>query len=182
MKLKTLVVIVIAIDNVFGHMEHFAGTQRPVHIFLNRRYLQVLPNGMVNGTSIRNSMYIVFRRESYKKSFVILRNAITCMYVCMDKCGFLYGTNFFSKDCYFKEHMEENNYNTYFRIYNRKRTFLALDNFGRSRRTQISLRRHISKMSTYVLTLLKRLPNKMYTVCPKSDILLKRQRKCKINV
>jgi Fibroblast growth factor len=161
-------------------MNYFAGTQRPVQIFINKKYLQVLPNGAVNGTTDGNSMYTVLRRYSYKKSFVILRNAITCMYVCMNRCGMVYGSNNFTKDCYFKEHMEKNNYNTYFRISHRKRTFLALDNFGHHRRTQLSLQRPLSNMAKYVLTLLKRLPNKMYTVCPRNSVIFNRFRKCKI--
>lgn len=61
-----------------------------------------------------------------------------------------------SDDCVFEEHMEENNYNTYSRVRSGKKTFLALANNGKARRTQIPItREHLGNLSAYALTLTK---------------------------
>lgn len=58
-----------------------------------------------------------------------------------------------SDDCMFEEHIEENHYNTYSRIRNGKKTFLALANNGKARRTQIPItREHLGNLSGYALT------------------------------
>ncbi|GBP92932.1 Fibroblast growth factor homolog [Eumeta japonica] len=61
-----------------------------------------------------------------------------------------------SDDCMFDEHIEENNYNTYSRLRAGKKTFLALDNRGRARRTQIPAARPLGNLAPYALTLTRR--------------------------
>lgn len=172
--------LLIKINKVYCNLKYITGTQRPIQLFLNKQYLQILPNGVINGTSNSNSMYTVIRRKSFRRSIITLQNPITCMYVCMDKCGFHYGSKILSKDCFFEEIIEENNYNTYSRVYNKKRTYLAFNNYGHSRRTQLPIGRPLFKMATYVLTLLKRLNNDIYTMCPSFNSIILQHRKCKL--
>ncbi|VVC94717.1 unnamed protein product [Leptidea sinapis] len=69
-------------------------------------------------------------------------------------------------DCVFEEHIEENNYNTYSRIRVGKKTFLALDNRGKARRTQIPVNRPLGNLSGYALTLTRRWDGPRQTQCP----------------
>lgn len=71
-----------------------------------------------------------------------------------------------SDDCVFEEHIEENNYNTYSRIRTGKKTYLALDNRGKARRTQIPVNRPLGNLSTYALTLTRRWEGHKQTQCP----------------
>lgn len=164
---------------VTADLDSITGTRTPVELFVNKQFIEILPNGTISGNADGSTNYTLIIRESFNKALIILQNPLTCMYVCMDRCGFSYGAKVFSKDCLFTEIMEENNYNTYSRVYNRKRSFLALDNHGHPRRTQLRIGRPLLRMTPYVLTLLKRPTNASSAICRKQT-LPTRHRKCNI--
>ncbi|KOB71152.1 Fibroblast growth factor [Operophtera brumata] len=67
----------------------------------------------------------------------------------------------------FEEHIEKNNYNTYSRVRNGKKTFLALDMFGKARRMQIPVtREHLGNLSKYALAMTTPAKWKGQTHCP----------------
>ncbi|XP_060805827.1 fibroblast growth factor 22 isoform X2 [Amyelois transitella] len=138
-----------------ANLSHITGTSRRIQMFLKNRYLQLWPDGTVNGTTDGNSEHTILQRATYRVGLLTIQGVYTCLYLCMDACGFQYAHDL-SDDCLFEEHLEENNYNTYSRIRNGKKTFLALDNRGRARRTQIPVARQLGNLSTYALTLTKR--------------------------
>ncbi|CAH0760689.1 unnamed protein product [Diatraea saccharalis] len=137
-------------------------------MFLRNRYLQLMPDGTVNGTTDGNSAHTILQRATYRQvGLLTIQGVATCMYLCMDACGFHYA-NYLSDDCVFEEHIEENNYNTYSRIHSGKKTYLALDNRGKSRRTQIPMNRQLGNLSRYALTLTRRWEGHRikHTQCP----------------
>lgn len=71
-----------------------------------------------------------------------------------------------SDDCVFEEHIEENFYNTYSRIRGGKKTYLALDNKGKMRRTQIPVSRPLGNLSRYALSITKSWEGPRQTQCP----------------
>lgn len=71
-----------------------------------------------------------------------------------------------SDDCVFEEHIEENFYNTYSRIRGGKKTYLALDNKGKMRRTQIPVSRPLGNLSRYALSITKGWEGPRQTQCP----------------
>ncbi|RVE44873.1 hypothetical protein evm_010473 [Chilo suppressalis] len=103
-----------------------------------------------------SSPLAILQRATYKVGLLTIQGVATCMYLCMDACGFHYANKYLSDDCVFEEHIEENNYNTYSRIRSGKKTYLALDNRGKSRRTQIPVSRQLGNLSRYALTLTRR--------------------------
>ncbi|XP_059051725.1 uncharacterized protein LOC131846441 isoform X2 [Achroia grisella] len=138
-----------------ANLSHITGTSRKIQMFLKNRYLQLLPDGTVNGTTDGKSEYTILQRATFKVGLLTIQGVYTCLYLCMDACGFQYAHDL-SDDCLFQEHLEENNYNTYSRIRNGKKTFLALDNRGKARRTQIPMSRQLGNLSTYALTLTRK--------------------------
>ncbi|CAH0596475.1 unnamed protein product [Chrysodeixis includens] len=149
-----------------ANLSHITGTSRTIQMFLKNRYLQLLPDGTVNGTTDYNSVYTILQRATYKVGLLTIQGVSTCLYLCMDACGFQYAHKDLSDDCVFEEHIEENNYNTYSRLRNGKKTFLALDNRGRARRTQIPVSRPLGNLSPYALTLTRRWDGPKQTHCP----------------
>ncbi|XP_050354571.1 fibroblast growth factor 3 isoform X1 [Nymphalis io] len=149
-----------------ANLSHITGTSRTIQMFLKNRYLQLMPDGTVNGTTDVNSVYTILQRATYKVGLLTIQGVSTCLYLCMDACGFHYANKDLSDDCVFEEHIEENNYNTYSRIRGGKKTFLALDNRGRARRTQIPVSRPLGNLSGYALTLTTRWDGSRQTQCP----------------
>ncbi|XP_037962451.1 fibroblast growth factor 22 isoform X2 [Plutella xylostella] len=147
-----------------ANLSHITGTSRNIQMFLKNRYLQLLPDGTVNGTTDGNSVYTILQRATYKVGLLTIQGVSTCLYLCMDACGFQYAHDL-SDDCMFDEHIEANNYNTYSRIRNGKKTFLALDNRGHSRRMQIPLGRPLGNLSGYALTLTRKWEGEKQAQC-----------------
>ncbi|KAL0868297.1 hypothetical protein ABMA27_007826 [Loxostege sticticalis] len=139
-----------------ANLSHITGTSRTIQMFLRNRYLQLMPDGTVNGTTDGNSAHTILQRATYKVGLLTIQGVATCMYLCMDACGYQYANKYLSDDCVFEEHIEENNYNTYSRVRGGKKTYLALDNRGKARRTQIPVSRQLGNLSWYALTLTRR--------------------------
>ncbi|AOT85575.1 fgf [Cyclophragma undans nucleopolyhedrovirus] len=146
-------------------LTHITGTAKPIHMVINRRYLQVLPDATVNGTREFNNVHTLMRRIAIDRKHVVIQNVLTCMFVCMDTCGQLYGSSVATKDCKFKEKLEHNNYNSYSRIHNKKRGYIALDNSGGPRRLQIHVGRTLRQLSRYALTIINPIEFDLYSVC-----------------
>ncbi|XP_032522309.1 fibroblast growth factor 3 isoform X1 [Danaus plexippus] len=149
-----------------ANLSHITGTSRTIQMFLKNRYLQLMPDGTVNGTTEGNSVYTILQRATYKYGLLTIQGVSTCLYLCMDACGFHYANKDLSDDCVFEEHIEENNYNTYSRVRGLKKTYLALDNRGRSRRTQIPLSRPLGNLSGYALTMTTQWEGAKHSQCP----------------
>ncbi|XP_069361763.1 fibroblast growth factor 22 isoform X1 [Maniola hyperantus] len=149
-----------------ANLSHITGTSRTIQMFLKNRYLQLMPDGTVNGTTDVSSVYTILQRATYKVGLLTIQGVSTCLYLCMDTCGFQYANKDISDDCVFEEHIEENNYNTYSRIRGGKKTFLALDNRGRARRTQIPVSRPLGNLSSYALTMTSRWDGVRGAQCP----------------
>ena len=162
-------------------LTHITGTSIPGQLFINRQFLAVNPDGAVYGTIESDNVDTIFKRVAVDRNRIVIQNAITCVYLCMDRCGQLYGSKTLSKDCFMREFLEKNNYNTYYKVYDRKLTYVALKNDGTPRKLQISKSRKLGKLSVYAMALLKRLSFPIYTSCPniKSEIIV-RHRKCHV--
>ncbi|CAH0562258.1 unnamed protein product [Brassicogethes aeneus] len=135
------------------------GTARKVRMFIKNRHLQILPDGTVNGTTDDTSNYTILQRIAVGKGQMRIQGVATCQYLCMDSCGFLYGSLEFGYECVFNETMELNNYNTYAstKYSNKNRTlYLALNRHGQPRKAQRA--RHqagLGKLSSYTRVLLR---------------------------
>ncbi|KAF4523302.1 hypothetical protein B566_EDAN009425 [Ephemera danica] len=75
---------------------------------------------------------------------VQIQGVATCLFLCMNTCGLLYGAMQSSEECLFRENIEQDNYNTYSSVRHsnsRKTLYLALDGRGSSRKVQITAAR-----------------------------------------
>lgn len=113
------------------------GPGRPMRMFINERHLQILPDGTVNGT-FDDGDYTLLHRLSVNRQQVHIQSLATCLYLCMDSCGLLYGSEAATEECVFKEHFNtETKYTTFMsmRYSNERRIqYVALNKNGRPRK------------------------------------------------
>ncbi|EDV41726.1 uncharacterized protein Dana_GF17357, isoform A [Drosophila ananassae] len=131
---------------------HLDWNSRKIQLFVNRHILQLMRNGTVTGTQDENNEFTILQRSTVDVGRIKLQSVATCLYLCMDACGIAYGSKDFTDDCVFNENMGLQNYNTYTSTYNSNSLrvfYLALNNQGGLRRTQIPPGRALQKMTIY---------------------------------
>ncbi|XP_049806989.1 uncharacterized protein LOC126249378, partial [Schistocerca nitens] len=103
----------------------------------------------------------ILQRTSVNKGQLKIQGVATCLYLCMDSCGLLYGSKEFTKDCIFNEIFEQHHYNTYTsaRYSDGRRTlYVALNKRGLPRKVQVRAGAPLRRLSTYTRTLTKPAP------------------------
>ncbi|XP_075227925.1 fibroblast growth factor branchless [Lycorma delicatula] len=144
-----------------ANLSHITGTARKIRMYIKNRYLQLMPDGQVNGTNDQLSDYTILQRSSISAGQVKIQGVATCMHLCMDACGLLYGSREFQDECKFNEMIEEHNYNTYSsaKYSNQRRTqYLALNRIGQPRKVLIRAGTPLGKLSTYTRVLTQPVP------------------------
>nr|XP_018911482.1 PREDICTED: fibroblast growth factor 3 [Bemisia tabaci] len=139
----------------FGGLSHLTGTARKIRLYVKNKFLQILPDATVNGTT-EETQYSILQRSSVSVGQVKIQGVATCMFLCMDAAGTLYATKEFSESCVFNEMLEQHHYMTYSstKHSNEKRTlYLALNKFGAPRKTQLKTGTPLGKLSSYTQTL-----------------------------
>ncbi|XP_073702456.1 fibroblast growth factor 4A [Garra rufa] len=94
-------------------------------------HLQIVTNGSVWGVH-EPSEYSLLRVFAVRPGIVGIRGVKSERYLCMNQEGIAQGMKLFSNECLFKEHMEENHYNTYSSL--STGFFLALSKQGQIRK------------------------------------------------
>lgn len=108
------------------------GTERKFVMYINNYHLQISPNGIVNGTDDKTK-YTMIQKKAEKQGTIKFIGIATCLYLCMNSCGYLYGSLNETKNCIFYENIDDNYYNTYASVRwsnNQRMLFLGLDNEG----------------------------------------------------
>uniref|UniRef100_A0A336M9R4 Fibroblast growth factor n=1 Tax=Culicoides sonorensis TaxID=179676 RepID=A0A336M9R4_CULSO len=98
----------------------------------------------------------ILHRTSVDIGQIKIQSVATCLFLCMDACGTVYGSPIFSEDCVFNESMEQHHFNTYSSTHhsNARRTlYLALNRHGEPRKIQIPPTRSLGKLATYTKSL-----------------------------
>lgn len=157
------------------NLSHVTGTARKIQMFIKNRHLQILPDGTVNGTTDDTSAYSILQRTTVGIGQMKIQGVATCQYLCMARCGLLYGSREFGDECVFNETIEQSNYNTYSssKYSNDKRTFyLALNQRGQSRKVVLRARKPLGRLSSYTLVLTRNVAPELHPmrhhghVCP----------------
>ncbi|XP_050068743.1 uncharacterized protein LOC126557121 [Anopheles maculipalpis] len=139
-----------------ANLSHITGATRKIQLFIKNRYIQLLPDGTVNGTYDDLSDYTILQRTTVGIGQIKIQAVATCLFLCMDTCGTVYGSKEFTDDCIFNEQMEQHHYNTYSSTQhsNARRTlYLALNKTGQPRKIQIPVNRTLGKLATYTKAL-----------------------------
>ncbi|XP_053657674.1 uncharacterized protein LOC128706756 [Anopheles marshallii] len=139
-----------------ANLSHITGATRKIQLFIKNRYIQLLPDGTVNGTYDELSDYTILQRTTVGIGQIKIQAVATCLFLCMDTCGSVYGSKEFTDDCIFNEQMEQHHYNTYSSTQhsNARRTlYLALNKTGQPRKIQIPVNRTLGKLATYTKAL-----------------------------
>ncbi|XP_008545031.1 kinesin-related protein 12 [Microplitis demolitor] len=134
-----------------ANLSHLTGTSRKILMFIKNKYLQILPDGTVNGTENFTADYNIFQRISVSSGQLKIQGVATCLYLCMDSCGLLYGSREYTEDCVFNETLEAHNYNTYSSIRwstPRKTLYVGLNRHGQPRRVQ-ARGHNLGRLSSY---------------------------------
>ncbi|XP_055923093.1 probable serine/threonine-protein kinase DDB_G0282963 isoform X2 [Eupeodes corollae] len=133
-------------------LEDISGPGRKIQLYIKNRFIQLMTDGTVNGTMNDLSEYTILQRTTVDVGRIKIQSVATCLYLCMDQCGAVYGSKEFTDDCVFNESMEQHNYNTYSSTYNsnsRRIYYLALNRHGEPRKLQIPPSRPLGKLATY---------------------------------
>ncbi|XP_025409378.1 uncharacterized protein LOC112682844 [Sipha flava] len=138
-------------------LSHIVGTARKIKMFIRHRYLQLFLDGTVNSTYSDTSDYVILQRTSVNLGQLKIQGVATCMYLCLDACGLLYGSKDFLDECVFNETIEQDHYNTYSsaKYSDDSRTlYLGINKSGLPRQVQVKANAPLGKLSksTHVLT------------------------------
>ncbi|XP_046751723.1 uncharacterized protein LOC124414729 [Diprion similis] len=139
-----------------ANLSHITGTSRKIRLYLNYRYLQILPDGTVNGSEDAASDYTILQRASVAKGLLRIQGVATCLFLCMDSCGLPYGSRYSTADCVFNETMEHHNWNTYSskRWSTRRKTlYLGLKNDGQPKKVHTKGHEPLGHLSAYATIL-----------------------------
>ncbi|XP_043946798.1 ras guanine nucleotide exchange factor Y isoform X4 [Drosophila biarmipes] len=71
---------------------HLAWTSRKIQLYIKNRILQIMRDGVVNGTQDENSEFTILQRSTVDVGRIKLQSVATCLYLCMDACGVPYGS------------------------------------------------------------------------------------------
>ncbi|KAK5639687.1 hypothetical protein RI129_012179 [Pyrocoelia pectoralis] len=138
------------------NLSYITGTARKIRMYIKNRHLQLLPDGVVNGTSDDHNAYTILQRTTVGIGQLKIQGVATCQYLCMDICGLLYGSKEFGDECVFNEMMEQHHYNTYSstKYSNDKRTlYLALNRKGQPRKVMLRANQQLGRLSSYTRVL-----------------------------
>ncbi|XP_015609740.1 uncharacterized protein LOC107274765 isoform X2 [Cephus cinctus] len=138
-----------------ANLSHITGASRKIQMYIKNRHLQILPDGTVNGSNDDTSDYTIFQRTSVSRGQLRIQGVATCLYLCMDSCGLLYGSREYTEDCVFNETLEQHNYNTYSSVRwstPRKTLYLGLNRRGQPRRVQ-ARGHNLGRLSAYARVL-----------------------------
>lgn len=133
-----------------ANLSHITGT-RNVQLLLKNRLLQLLPDGRVNGTIEDTSDYTILHRTAVDIGQIKIQGVATCLFLCMDFCGNVYGSKEFTHDCIFNESMQDH-YNIYSSAHHStalKTFYLAMNKMGQPRRTHLPANKELGKLATY---------------------------------
>ncbi|XP_053690829.1 uncharacterized protein LOC128739370 [Sabethes cyaneus] len=139
-----------------ANLSHITGATRKIQLYIKNRYLQLLADGTVNGTHDDQSDFTILQRTTVAAGQIRIQSVATCLFLCMDTCGTVYGSKDFTDDCVFNEQIEQHHYNTYSSTQhsNARRTlYLALNKTGQPRKIQIPVNRTLGKLATYTKAL-----------------------------
>ncbi|XP_053980069.1 uncharacterized protein LOC128877093 isoform X2 [Hylaeus volcanicus] len=138
-----------------ANLSHITGASRKIQMYIKNRHLQILPDGTVNGSNDDTSDYTIFQRSSVSRGQLRIQGVATCLYLCMDSCGLLYGSREYTDDCVFNETLEQHNYNTYSSAKwstTKKTLYLGLNRRGQPRRVQAK-GHNLGRLSAYARVL-----------------------------
>nr|XP_033330045.1 uncharacterized protein LOC117222457 [Megalopta genalis] len=138
-----------------ANLSHITGASRKIQMYIKNRHLQILPDGTVNGSNDHTSDYTIFQRTSVSRGQLRIQGVATCLYLCMDSCGLLYGSREYTDDCVFNETLEQHNYNTYSSAKwstTKKTLYLGLNRHGQPRRVQAK-GHNLGRLSAYARVL-----------------------------
>ncbi|XP_032674112.1 uncharacterized protein LOC116845482 [Odontomachus brunneus] len=144
-----------------ANLSHITGTSRKIQMYVKNRHLQILPDGTVNGSNDDTSEYTIFQRISVSRGQLRIRSMATCLYLCMDVCGLLYGAREHTDECVFNENLEQHNYNTYSSVRwstKKKTMYLGLNRYGQPRRVQTKGEANLGRLSAYARVLTRAAP------------------------
>ncbi|XP_066904970.1 fibroblast growth factor 7 [Halyomorpha halys] len=168
------------------NLHHIAGSSRKIRMVVSNFYLRLSHDGRVIGTQEESSPETVLQRSSVTVGKVKIQGVATCMYLCMDICGFPYASKEYSEECVFNEMIEENHYNSYSsaKYSNARRTlYLGLNKRGQGRMV-ITRGGALGKQSAYarVLTQPVQWQGRNTTCAPAAKVVHTGPPRCKLRL
>ncbi|XP_071638854.1 uncharacterized protein [Temnothorax longispinosus] len=140
-----------------ANLSHMTGLSRgKIQMYIKNRHLQILPDGTVSGSNDDTSDYTIFHRRTTAIGQVTMQSMATCLFLCMDSCGVLYGSLNCTKACIFNETLEQHNYNTYISAHWSKENetlYIGMDRYGHPKKVIVTEGNTLGKRSSNVRVL-----------------------------
>ncbi|KAB5528209.1 hypothetical protein PHYPO_G00137730 [Pangasianodon hypophthalmus] len=125
---------------------HLQGDTRRRKLYsFQRLFLRIDGTGGVSGTRSKDDAHTILEITSVDVGVVAIRSLTTGYYLAMNRRGEVYGEREYSVNCWLKERIEENGYNTYASAQWRKRhraMFISLNANGKPLRGRKTHRRN----------------------------------------
>ncbi|MCI4392355.1 hypothetical protein PGIGA_G00144880 [Pangasianodon gigas] len=125
---------------------HLQGDTRRRKLYsFQRLFLRIDSTGRVTGTRSKDDAHTILEITSVDVGVVAIRSLTTGYYLAMNRRGEVYGEREYSVNCWLKERIEENGYNTYASAQWRKRhraMFISLNANGKPLRGRKTHRRN----------------------------------------
>ncbi|AIE47764.1 fgf [Peridroma alphabaculovirus] len=114
------------------------GTQKQIHVFINHKYLHINADGLISGapTNVANETlwHRIALTDHGVKNGVLLRSSALCDYACINECGYVYSSHVPNNECVWEETYDEHNHRFFYKKFNNRTAYLALNLEGKLRR------------------------------------------------
>ncbi|AYN44990.1 fgf [Alphabaculovirus alterspexiguae] len=129
-------------------------TQKHYHLFLNHFFLQMNPDGTINGTVSENNNTLWYRIALSDDS-VLIRSSTHCTFLCVNECGYEHSSLIPNNECVWREVFVSSNYRFISKQFGNRTVYLAMNIAGKLKRVVINHNEELAEFTEQSSVFLK---------------------------